>query len=248
MNSVLRIALGPFGACLRGSTTTMDQRSLAISILQQARDTLLARLASRIVDSRDEIEADAEGQSYLSEIETIYDQLGGRLAHLNAMLSNLPSETAHTAADATANEIVYADLAAGHPLPLDVDAALPPTVLALPAPSSCDEPRGQPLVESFASVVLCAQAGDLSGAARLISELLDIKPSQARRASAAFALQMERFPELALRFEQLGCTLEETNDYAAATLLGECFEFQAIDALSLVRGLKRRLSGIEAAD
>jgi hypothetical protein len=44
----------------------------------------------------------------------------------------------------------------------------------------------------------------------------------------------------------LGSALEDTNEYAAATLLVECFEFQAIEALAIVHGLKSRLAGAEA--
>ena len=38
-----------------------NERSLAISILQNARDRLGERLTSRIVEAREEIEADADG-------------------------------------------------------------------------------------------------------------------------------------------------------------------------------------------
>jgi hypothetical protein len=222
----------------------MNERSLAISILQRARDALAGRLSQRIVESQREIEEDAAGGSYLSEIEAIYDQIGARLAHLNAMLTNLPPEDPLPATDlprgdATASEIVYADLAAGHALPLDLEAA-PPSPLGLPAPATGKQPPGEPLVEMFANIVIHSQSGDWSSATRLISELFDVKPSQARRGALAFARQMDQFPELALRIEQLGAALAETNDYAAATLLADCFEFQAIDALALVRALKSR--------
>ena len=222
----------------------MNERSLAISILQRARDALSERLSQRIVESQQEIEEDASGGSYLSEIEAIYDQIGARLAHLNAMLTNLPPEDPRPATDsargdATASEIVYADLAAGHALPLDLEVA-PPARLGLPAPATSEKPPGEPLVEMFANIVIHTQSGDWSSAVRLISELFDIKPSQARRGARAFARQMDQFPELALRIEQLGAALAETNDYAAATLLADCFEFQAIDALALVRALKSR--------
>jgi hypothetical protein len=216
----------------------MDPHSQALSILQNARDALSARLAQRIIESEQEIVEDAEGGSYLSEIETIYDQLGGRLTHLNAMLANLPPAAAGSASDA-ASEVIYADLASSPSSTFDVDATGPLPILALPAPAAYEEEVvEQPLVEVFAGIVLCAQAGESNGAARLISELFDIKPSQARRGAMAFERQLARFPELGRRFEQLGADIDETNEYAAATLLGECFEFQPIDALLLVRSLK----------
>jgi hypothetical protein len=216
----------------------MNHRSLAISILQKARDTLSERLSQRIFDSKHEIAEDAEGNSYLSEIEAIYDQLGGRLAHLNAMLSNLPPEAPQNAADEAASEIIYADLATGCSSPLDLEPTAPLTLLALPAPARREEPKPQPLVEVFASICVYTQAGDLTNSARLLSDVFDIKPSQARRGAEAFARQTDRFAELARRLEQLAAAVDEANEYAAATLLGECFEFQPLDALLLVRSLK----------
>ncbi len=228
----------------RGERPIMNPRSQAISILQKARDALGERLTQRILESQHEIEADAEGGSYLSEIETIYEQIGGRLAHLNAMLSNLPpadptmAVDAPFAADATASEIIYADLASAYPAGLDAESTAPLTLLALPAPAHDEEPREESLADRFASIVFEVQSGDMVSASWLISELFDIKPSQARRAAQAFARQLGGYPDLARRIEELGVSLETTNEYAAATLLGECFEFQAIDALALVRVLK----------
>lgn len=227
-------------------TVFMNDRSLAISILQKARDALSERLTQRIIESRHDIEADAAGETYLSEIETLYDQLGGRLAHLNAMLSNLPPAAPTPAAEATASEIVYADLATGQTSAIDLDASAPLPMLGLPAPEPVPAlPAPEPLVETFAKVVFCCDAGELEPAATLLAELLDIKPSLARRAARSFAQQCERYPELARRWEELGMSLAETNDYAAATLISDCFELQAIDSLAIVRGMKERLLDID---
>ena len=224
------------GARARLSKNIMHPHSLALTILQKARDTLAERLTQRIIEAEDEIAEDAEGGAYLSEIEAIYEQLGGRLAHVNAMLSNLPPEPPAHPADATASEIVYADLASSPTSSLDVDATAPLTLLALPAPPHCDDV--EPLAEAFSTIVLHTRSGDLHASARLIAELFDIKPSQARRGAVAFVRQIERYPELVRRFEQLGSNIDGTNEYAAATLLGECFEFQPIDALLMARALK----------
>ncbi len=128
---------------------------------------------------------------------------------------------------------MYADLASSPTSSLDVDVTAPMTLLALPAPPHGDE--SEPLLEAFAMIVLHTEAGNLHASARLIAELFDVKPSQARRGALAFARQIERYPELGRRFEQLGSTIDETNEYAAATLLGECFDFQPIDALLMAR-------------
>jgi hypothetical protein len=226
----------------------MNERSLAISILQKARDTLSHRLTERVVEAQHEIQADAAGGSYLSEIETIYEQIGGRLAHLNAMLSNLPPADSAAPADATASEIIYADLASSYPAGLDLEATSGVTLLGLPAPARTEEAHARSLAGAFENIVLHIEGGDLAAASRLVAELFDIKPSQARRGAQAFARQMAHAPELAWRIEELGCSLDAANEYAAATLLGECFEFQAIEALSLVRALKTRSANPGAGD
>jgi len=225
----------------------MNDRSIAIAILQRARDALSERLTQRVIEAQQEIESDADGSSYLSEIETIYEQLGGRLAHLNAMISNLPPSTAAAPAEATASEIIYADLATAYPAGLDLENSSPSSLLGLPAPHAAEASPANALVELLEAILAHVITGDQVTAARLFSELFDVRPSQALRGVQAFARQLTVRPELAEQVMELGTSLEATNEYAAATLLGECFEFQAVDALGLVRTLKSRLADSDAA-
>jgi hypothetical protein len=226
----------------------MNERTFAISILQRARDALGERLTQRIIEAQQEIQSDAEGGSYLSEIETLYEQLGARLAHLNAMLSNLPPVAGPAPADAMASEIIYADLASAYPTGLDLEAAAPPTLLALPAPPNPDPvPQVNVVAYGLQDIALRVQAGDLTSAARAISELFDIKPSDARRCARTFSRQLLNHPDLVARVAELGWTLGDTNELSAAALLGECFEFHAIEALALVRALKLRHAASESA-
>jgi hypothetical protein len=209
---------------------------------------LSERLTQRIVESEEEIASDATGGSYLSEIETIYDQIGGRLAHLNAMLSNLPPAASSVPTDATASEIIYADLASAYPTGLDLEGNHPSTLLALPAPANVDNrPQLQALADEFANIVALVQAGELTAAGRTISELFDVKPSQARRGAQALARQIVDSPDLVRRVADLARSLDEANEYSTATLLSECFEFQAIESLAIVRALKSRLIESESA-
>lgn len=46
----------------------MDERTRAIQILQRTRDILAQRLTERILAAEEEILAEAEGESFLSEI------------------------------------------------------------------------------------------------------------------------------------------------------------------------------------
>ncbi len=114
----------------------MNPRSEAIQILQQARDLLTERLTQRVCDSREQILEDAEGGSYLSEIEAIYEQMGGRLAHLNAMLSNLPAAEEPASAETLQSAPVFTDVAAaGYSTTVEAPPIIEET-LALPAPES----------------------------------------------------------------------------------------------------------------
>jgi hypothetical protein len=218
----------------------MNERSLAIHILQNARDRLSERLTQRIVEARGDIEADAEGGSYLSEIEVIYDQLGSRLAHVNGMLANLPPAPPHetAGADATATEIIYADLASAYPSGFELEGASPPPVLALPAPPN-REAREDQLAEALCQLASLGASGDAVAMSRLISESFDLKPSRARAWANAFARQTARQPELPQRLIDLAVTINHTSEHSAAALLAECFESEPFEALAIIRSLKR---------
>jgi len=74
----------------RSPAERMDDRSRALEVLRQPRELLVDRLCQRIVDTQDEILDDALGQNYSHEIESLHDQLGLRLSHVNSLLANLP--------------------------------------------------------------------------------------------------------------------------------------------------------------
>src|SRR5438105_3016019 len=84
---------------------------------------------------------------------------------IHAMLSNLPTISCMPA-DATASEIIYADLASAYPTGLDLEAAAPLTLLALPAPANFDEPQSASSSGQFASIVAHVQMGELTTASR----------------------------------------------------------------------------------
>ncbi len=218
----------------------MNERTLAIRILQNARERLSERLTQRIVEAREEIESDAEGGTYLSEIEAIYDQLGSRLAHVNGMLANLPPAPPQrpVGADATATEIIYADLASAYPTGVDLEGA-PPVVLALPAPPNNEE-RVDPLGDALCRLATLGESGDSAAMAQLLSECFDLKPSRARRWATAFARQVAARPDLPRRLIDLAVTIDHVSEHSAVALVSECFESEPFEALAIVRALKRR--------
>src|SRR6478672_4535008 len=72
----------------------MDDRSRALEILREARDLLAQRLTERVLESGEALLDDARGDSYLGDIEAIYDHFGMKLAHLNQLINNLPVDAA----------------------------------------------------------------------------------------------------------------------------------------------------------
>src|SRR4029077_19634541 len=80
----------------------MNDRARATEILREARTILAERLMELIADRREELLDDARGESYMNEIESLYEQVGMKLSHVSQMLSNLPNEEpasqTHTAA------------------------------------------------------------------------------------------------------------------------------------------------------
>src|SRR6266481_8390283 len=91
-----------FVAGQRPAPRAMNNRARATEILREARTILAERLMEMIVDRHDDLLDDARGDSYMNEIESLYEQVGMKLSHVSQMLSNLPAEEAapqtHTAA------------------------------------------------------------------------------------------------------------------------------------------------------
>ena len=124
---------------------------------------------------------DALGHSFLSEIETLYEQMGGRLAHLNAMLSNLPPIEEPPPADAQPHPApVFTDVAAAYASTID---ALPiieePQPLALPAPEQ--RMAILPPQATFPGFNAQIEAGDLEAAGRSLAELFAVDAPRGRR-------------------------------------------------------------------
>ena len=54
----------------------MNDRARATEILRKARAILAERLTEKILEQREELLDDAQGDSYMSEIESLYEQVG----------------------------------------------------------------------------------------------------------------------------------------------------------------------------
>ncbi len=140
----------------------MNDRMRAIAILREAKQILAERLTERVLEAAEEILSDARGESYMNDIESVHEQVGMKLAHVNQMLSNLPTEDESSQATAAAQyddgdafTATTGDAANVQPLFVtDTTAALPGPVYtptpALPAPrpmgetSTTDTSKSQP--------------------------------------------------------------------------------------------------------
>lgn len=70
----------------------MSEQPSARKVLLAARNELAKRLTELVLASPEEMLADARGESYMNEIETLYEQVGIKLAHVNQMLAGLPAD------------------------------------------------------------------------------------------------------------------------------------------------------------
>src|SRR3954447_22513114 len=113
----------------------MNETARALDILKEAKETLANRLTEKVLEQQDEILADARGDSYMNEIESLYEQVGLKLSHVNSMLSNLPAlpSVPHVEAPAASPGSDDIFTVATDPSP-SADAVVSDTALALAGP------------------------------------------------------------------------------------------------------------------
>ncbi len=219
----------------------MTERTAAIAILQQARDLLIQRLTERVLEREQEILADAAGDSFLSEIETIYEQMGSRLAHLNTLLSNLP------AADPRDTEMpsvdpIFVDTGMPYGPGFETETAVAAAPLALPAPEAVTD-RLQ-LASTPVSLHLFAaqiEAGDLHGASRSLSELFGVAPTRGLSLTETLALRLALEPNLLMRLTDLRWELRSDSAERALVVLWDCFALHGAESLEVLQSLRARL-------
>lgn len=216
----------------------MNDRSRALQILKQAREILLQRLTEHVLENEEEILSDARGESYMGEIDSLYEQIGTPLVHLNQILSNLPVE----------DDVHAHDAHAVHPAPHSYAEIVPPAwpdIPALPAP------RGSGAVEaileevaspiSFQTFAAQVQADDLEGAGRSLAALFELPLERAVRCASFFRQQLHDDPEFLVKAMQLRRELASGGYNTAALLLYQCFGLTGLESVSVVQVLKARL-------
>jgi hypothetical protein len=243
----------------------MNDRTRAVDILREAKQILSDRLTEHVLEMGEEILADARGESYMNEIETAYEQLGMKLAHVNQMLSNLPIDASQSTTTTASAQYSAGDAFTttteqnGDEKPLivtDTTAALSGPVFvatpALPAPKSSsdahpsNEARSTPPEpaphRSFQAFAAQIQAGDLLAAGRSLGSLFNLEEARAISCAATFADRLRRDPAFLRRAMQLRVELADEDYNRAVVLLHDCFGLTAAEATTVLQSLRRRLN------
>ena len=213
----------------------MNDRSRAIDILRRARDLLAERLTERILESRDEILADAMGLSYQSEIDAIYEQLGARLNHVSSMLGSLPPET-ELAPDETptAGQGSAGEAPAGPP--------------ALPSPRPIAGYLAGRETSSFRTFGLQVQAGDIGGVGGSLAFLFGLPAERGQRCAEFFFRRMREERTVSMKVQLLRHELQSGNHRAVQQLLSDCFGLQELESIDVIRALRGHLKTVAGGE
>lgn len=221
----------------------MSDRNQALAILKQARDALLARMTEAILDQADEILADAEGESFLSEIENLHDRMGNKLAHLNQMIANLPAEP-QAAEEPEAferydtpseNETVRLP---HFPLAISAhDEAAEGSdrtdLIGLPAP-------GTPLPQApaFGRFVTLIEQGNIEEAGDLIAQILGVSPYSGLKCAQTFSSHYQNDTAVVVKAMRIRHELMRHRFNDALILMHECFGLQGIEAMVALQKMR----------
>jgi hypothetical protein len=226
----------------------MNERAQALEVLRKARDLLAQRLAERILDAEEGLLDDARGDSYLGDIETIYDQFGTKLMHLNQLINNLPQESEPAASGqsgfsasdfvapqpvdpAAADEVITS-----HPVAITGPLIIAPP--ALPAPRT--EEDYEIAMPSFAVFAAQIRGDELRSAARTLSILMDISEARGMQCVRIFHRRWEDDESFILKAMQLRGEVISSSYNSALMLLAECFGLVGIEAIGVLQTLRAR--------
>ena len=230
----------------------MNERERALEILKQARDLLAERLTQRILENSDQLLDDARGDSYLGDIETVYEQFGMKLSHLNQLINNLPVEpavanygTSYTTSTDTLNPNFMQthsaeELIIPHQHPQAITGPLIVSPPALPAPRIMEEVEVIP--PSFQLFIAQVHTGDLVSSGRTLAILLDLSEARGVQCSRVFHRHWEEDPAFLKKALSLRSEVSNGSFNSALMLLAECFGLIGIEAIGVLQTLRARLS------
>lgn len=222
----------------------MSDRNEALAVLKQARDALLARMTEAILEQAEEIVADAEGHSFLSEIETLYDQMGNKLAHLNQMISNLPAEPQPQedafaydredhAEEAPKPRLPHFPVAAQAEIELSPSSVQREDLIGLPAPGV-----SQPKAPAFARFVSHIEQGETDQAGDVIAQILGLSSFSGIKCAETFAARYECDTAVVVKAMRIRQELTQHRFNDALMLMHECFGLQGIEAMIALQKMR----------
>ena len=234
----------------------LPPRNRAIQILTEAREILAERLTQHVLESTEEILSDARGESYMNDIDVVYEQVGLKLSHITQMLANLPVEddasASHPISEFRTDDLdaqdypVFAEEATGH----DTVAANPRPALVGPmyvSAPALPAPRHEPAAflgeeASLQQFVLQVQASDVRAAGQTLAILFALPDSRALLCAATFAERWRRNPDFLARAMQLRTEVASGTYNGALVLLFECFGLTGIESIGVLQTLQNRLA------
>lgn len=230
----------------------MNERAKAIEVLHEARKILGERLTEKVLEQAEEILADARGESYMNDIDSVYEQVGLKLAHVSQMLSNLPAPEAAphsaTAAAQHAPEDTFT-MATEPATSADavVESAIPALMgplyvatPALPAPKATSSSKDRATHSALQAFAAQIQAGDLLAAGRTLAGLFELEESRAIACAATFAQRVRLESAFFRKVMELRSEVHSANPQRALLLLLDCFGLARGEAAEALRNLQRR--------
>ncbi|MCH8922180.1 MAG: hypothetical protein IIA67_03395 [Planctomycetes bacterium] len=224
----------------------MNQRNQAIETLKAARDSLAEQLTERILECREEILDDARGDSFMGEIEQIYEKFGNRLSHLNSLISSLPavvpglpeksSDARPAALPAPESKAEKSDETSSDEwgAELETDEAEP----------AADNATGEEPIErvTFETFVGQLRAADMQGAGETLGVLLGVGTDRGVICATDFAEKFVADPTVMLKAMNLRTELQAGNHNASLMLLWECFGLRGLESIGAMQTLKASLA------
>jgi hypothetical protein len=230
----------------------MNARARATEILREARAILAERLTEKILDERDSLLDDARGDSYMNEIESLYEQVGLKLAHVSQMLSNLPVEEppaqTHTVAAQHSPETTFTVATEPAPNSDGISQDTTPALMgplfvatpALPAPKESEPVKNRATTSALQAFAAQIQAGDLLAAGRTLATLFDVEEPRAVACAATFAQRVRTESAFFRKVMELRSELHSSNPQRALLLLLDCFGLSRGESAEILRNLQRR--------
>ncbi|MGY8767676.1 MAG: hypothetical protein ACKVH8_04460 [Pirellulales bacterium] len=229
----------------------MSDRNNAIAVLKEAREILIRRLSERILENKEEILDDASGESYLSDIDTVYEQVAGRLNQVNQMISNLPAD--QQALFDSQNQLEVDSNTASSIEVVSIDAAGdydPATEVLLTGDqgssvvleASQPEPVTPPKAAAFRLFMQQIEAGKITEAGNTLAPMFGIEEARAQECARHFAEQFQQGPEVVAKAMNIRIQLSLGNFNDALMLLHESFGVQGLEAIGVLQSLKTMLA------